>query len=105
MSIVAFLAPIFATRERDAWCADLLAGEVPHSPVRTSAEVAESAQAKALAMVIEDPDGPHGPFRTIRSPVSFDGERMKEVTAPPVLGADNEAIIGPLRPSNQEKED
>lgn len=95
--VVAFLAPIFATRNRDDWCTDLQAGEVPHSPVRTSAEVAESAQAAALGLVIEDPDGPHGHFRTIRSPVAFDGERMTRVTAPPVLGADNEAIVTPLR--------
>jgi len=95
--VVAFLAPIFATRERDDWCRDLLAREVPHSPVRTSAEVAESAQAQALGLVVEDPAGPHGRFRTIRSPVAFDGERMSRVTAPPVLGADNEAIVAPLR--------
>ena len=39
-------------------------------------------------------DGPAGPFRTIRNPVSFDGERMTEVEAPPLLGADNEAVLG-----------
>jgi crotonobetainyl-CoA:carnitine CoA-transferase CaiB-like acyl-CoA transferase len=95
--VVAFLAPIFATRPRDQWCAELLAAEVPHSPVRTSAEVASCAQAEALGLVIEDPEGAHGPWRTIRSPVSFDGERMASVTAPPVLGADNSAIVAPLR--------
>ena len=65
--------------------------------MRTSEEVAESAQAKALGLVIEDPHGPEGPFRTIRFPVSFDGERQTSVTAPPVLGADNHQIIDPLR--------
>jgi len=97
--VVAFLAPIFATRARDAWCAALEAGEVPHSPVRTSAEVAASAQAGTLGLVVTDPDGPHGPFRTIRSPVSFDGERQTAVTAPPVLGADNGLIAETLRRS------
>jgi hypothetical protein len=29
--------------------------------------------------------------------VSFDGERALEVTAPPLLGADNEAIVDPIR--------
>jgi crotonobetainyl-CoA:carnitine CoA-transferase CaiB-like acyl-CoA transferase len=95
--IIAFLAPILAEKSRDQWCAELQALEVPHSPVRTSVEVAESAQAQALGMIIEDPDGPKGPWRTVRSPVSFDGERMSEVSAPPVLGADNEAIVAPLR--------
>lgn len=95
--VVAFLAPIFATRERDHWCAALTTAEVPHAPVRTSQEVAECGQAAALGLVIEDPDGPHGTFRTIRSPVSFDGERANTVSAPPVLGADNAAILDPLR--------
>jgi len=97
--VVAFLAPIFLTKPRDQWCAELQALEVPHSPVRTSAEVAESAQAQALGLVVEDPHGPHGPWRSIRSPVSFDGERMTSVTAPPLLGADDATIVAPLRDS------
>ncbi|HEY1125492.1 MAG TPA: CoA transferase [Sphingobium sp.] len=95
--VIAFLAPIFAEKPRDAWCAELQALEVPHSPVRTSVEVAECAQAQALGMILTDPDGPKGPWRTVRSPVSFDGERMTDVSAPPVLGADNDAIVAPLR--------
>jgi crotonobetainyl-CoA:carnitine CoA-transferase CaiB-like acyl-CoA transferase len=89
--VVAFLAPIFASRPRDAWCAALNAGEVPHAPVATSAEVLASPQAQALGLCVEDPAGPHGVFRTIRSPLSFDGERMTQVTAPPTIGQhDNE---------------
>jgi crotonobetainyl-CoA:carnitine CoA-transferase CaiB-like acyl-CoA transferase len=95
--VIAFLAPIFAEKSRDQWCAELQELEVPHSPVRTSVEVAESQQAQALGMIIEDPDGPKGPWRTVRSPVSFDGERMSEVSAPPLLGADNGTIVAPLR--------
>lgn len=95
--VIAFLAPIFAEKPRDVWCAELQALEVPHSPVRTSQEVAESAQAQALGMILTDPDGPKGPWRTVRSPVSFDGERMTQVSAPPVLGADNETIVASLR--------
>jgi crotonobetainyl-CoA:carnitine CoA-transferase CaiB-like acyl-CoA transferase len=84
--VVAYLAPIFARHDRAHWCDELTRLEVPHAPVRTSAEVLDSAQAQALGLCVEDPDGPHGRFRTIRSPLSFDGERMTEVTAPPVLG-------------------
>lgn len=84
--VIDFLAPIFAKQSRDHWCAELTKLEVPHSPVRSSTEVAESPQAKALGLVVEDPAGPHGPFRTIRSPLSFDGKRVTSVTAPPVLG-------------------
>lgn len=89
--VIAFLAPIFATKQRDHWESELTRLEVPNSPVRTSAEVLESDQAKHLGIEVRDPDGPHGEFRTIRSPISFDGERMDAVVAPPVLGeADSE---------------
>jgi crotonobetainyl-CoA:carnitine CoA-transferase CaiB-like acyl-CoA transferase len=87
--VVAFLAPIFATRPRGEWAAELTRLEVPNSPVYTSAEVLETPQAKALGIAVSDPDGPHGEFRTIRFPLSFDGERMDSVTAPPLLGADD----------------
>ena len=92
--VVAFLAPLFAGKPRDEWCEALQALEVPHSPVRTSQEVVDCGQAEALGLVIEDPDGPHGAWRTIRSPVSFDGERQTSVKAPPELGADNEQVLG-----------
>ena len=35
-------------------------------------------------------------FRTIRSPLSFDGERMDSVTAPPVLGEADAELRGPI---------
>ncbi len=89
----AFLAPIFATRPRAAWCAELARLEVPHAPVADSREVLDSPQAKHLELMVSAP-GPQGEFRTIRSPLSFDGERSLTVTAPPVLGADNATILG-----------
>jgi crotonobetainyl-CoA:carnitine CoA-transferase CaiB-like acyl-CoA transferase len=92
--IVAFLAPIFATRPRADWCTELERLEVPYSPVYSAPEVMETEQAKHLGLCVEDPAGPHGLFRTIRSPVSFDGERMREVSAPPTLGQHNAALLG-----------
>ncbi len=90
--VLAFLSPIFAARPRAHWMTELTRLEVPHSPVQSSADVVASEQAKHLGLEVTDPDGPHGPFRTIRFPLSFDGERMDKVTAPPVLGSDNEEI-------------
>lgn len=87
--VVAFLAPIFATRARGEWTDTLTRLEVPNSAVLDSAEVLASEQAKVLGIEVSDPDGPHGEFRTIRLPLSFDGERMDSVTAPPLLGADD----------------
>jgi crotonobetainyl-CoA:carnitine CoA-transferase CaiB-like acyl-CoA transferase len=91
--VVATLAPIFSKRSRAAWCETLAKLEVPHAPVADSREVLESPQARHLQIEVAAP-GPHGEFRTIRSPLSFDGERNLDVTAPPLLGADNAAILG-----------
>jgi len=96
--VVAFLAPLFAARPRAEWCAILEQREVPHSPVYTAPEVIETEQARHLQLCVEDPAGPRGAFRTIRSPVSFDGERMLDVTAPPTLGQHNDALLGGTAP-------
>jgi crotonobetainyl-CoA:carnitine CoA-transferase CaiB-like acyl-CoA transferase len=90
--VVAFLAPIFAGQTREEWTETLTSLEVPNSPVYDSAEVLATQQAKVLGIEVTDPNGPKGPFRTIRFPLSFDGERMDSVTAPPLLGADDAAI-------------
>ncbi len=94
--VVAFLAPIFATRTRAAWCERLRALEVPHAPVLTAPEVLETEQARHLGLEVTAP-GPFGTFRTIRSPLSFDGERMEEVSAPPLLGAHTDEVLGAVR--------
>lgn len=90
--VVAFLAPILARETRNHWTAELTRLEVPNSPVYDATEVLATEQAKVLGIEVTDLDGPKGPFRTIRFPLSFDGERMDSVTAPPLLGADDAAI-------------
>jgi crotonobetainyl-CoA:carnitine CoA-transferase CaiB-like acyl-CoA transferase len=90
--VVEQLAPLFAAHPRDWWTERLAKHEVPHSPVLDSSEVIDSAQAKHLGIVIEG-EGPEGRFRTIRSPISFDGQHDEVVVAPPVLGQDNDAIL------------
>jgi len=101
-NVVAYLAPLFKQRSLAEWCAALTRLEVPHSPVRTSLDVLASDQAQALGIVVEDPEGPFGTFKTIRSPISFDGVRVQSVTAPPLLGADNADIVDPVRPQSSE---
>ena len=95
--LIALLGDLFRQHDRDTWCTRLLAEDVPHAPMYDTQEAMQDPQAKHLQLEVrtEHPDG--GAWRTIRSPVSFDGERALEVTAPPVLGADNEAIVEPLR--------
>ena len=96
-AVVGLLAPIFATRDRDQWCKRLLAFEVPHSPVYSSEEALASAQVRHLEMEVEADHPTMGRFRTIRSPVSFDGERPLDVRPPPVLGEHDDEILDAAR--------
>jgi len=92
-NLIGFLVPIFRGAPRDHWAARLASLEVPHSPVLDSQEVLETEQAKHLGLMVEA-DGPHGRFRTIRSPVSYDGVHDESVMAPPTLGQHNAEILG-----------
>ena len=91
--VVAFLAPIFRTRTREEWRARLLEHEVPSSPVYASDEVLKSAQVRHLQMEVAAEHPEMGAFRTIRGPVSFDGERTLDVRPPPMLGEHNDEIL------------
>ena len=87
--MIEVLGPIFAQRARPEWCRRLEANDVPHAPMYTTAEVPDDPQAKHLQLFVETTHPVVGRFRTVRSPVSFDGERALEVTAPPLLGEHN----------------
>lgn len=95
--VIAFLAPIFATKDRDHWCGRLLELEVPHSPVFSSDEVLRTQQVRYLQIETAAQHPQMGTFRTIRNPVSFDGQRPLEVAPPPVIGEHNEEILGEAR--------
>ncbi len=90
--LIAVLRPIFLAHERAEWCRRLQAHDVPHSPMYTTAEVPDDAQARHLQLFVETEHAVVGRFRTVRSPVSFDGERPLEVTAPPLLGEHDEEL-------------
>jgi crotonobetainyl-CoA:carnitine CoA-transferase CaiB-like acyl-CoA transferase len=98
--VIATLAPLFRTRPRAEWCERLAALGVPHSAILNAPEVLESPQADHLGICVET-EGPMGPFRTIRSPVRYDGEATREVVAPPTLGQHNAEILGARTPHRQ----
>jgi crotonobetainyl-CoA:carnitine CoA-transferase CaiB-like acyl-CoA transferase len=87
--LIVLLGGIFKNQTRAEWCRRLEANDVPHSPMYTTAEVPEDPQAKHLQLFVETQHPAGGKFRTVRSPVSFDGERPLDVTAPPLLGEHN----------------
>jgi crotonobetainyl-CoA:carnitine CoA-transferase CaiB-like acyl-CoA transferase len=91
-TIIELLTAIFRTRERAEWCRRLEALDVPHAPMYDTDEVPEDPQAKHLQLFVDAPHPQGGRWRTVRSPVSYDGERSLAVTAPPLLGDHNDAL-------------
>jgi crotonobetainyl-CoA:carnitine CoA-transferase CaiB-like acyl-CoA transferase len=93
--LIELLGTIFRTRDRTEWCRRLEALDVPYAPMYSTDEVPDDPQAKHLQLFVdaEHPEHPQGErWRTVRSPVSFDGERALDVTAPPLLGNHNEVL-------------
>lgn len=95
--MIALLDGLFRQRTRAEWCTRLEAQDVPHAPMYDTREAMADPQARHLELEVSAPHPEGGEWRTIRSPVSFDGERPLQVTAPPTLGADNPSIVEPLR--------
>ena len=97
-TLIGVLGGIFRERERAEWCRRLEAHDVPYAPMYTTDEVPHDPQAQHLQLFIEAQHPTLGSFRTVRSPVSFDGERALKVTAPPLLGEHNAELRGGWRP-------
>ncbi|MBX3603312.1 MAG: CoA transferase [Rubrivivax sp.] len=93
--LIDLLSELFRQRDRAEWCRRLEALDVPHAPMYATDEVPQDAQAQHLQLFVDAPHPEHpdgGRWRTVRSPVSFDGERALEVTAPPLLG-DHDTVL------------
>ena len=93
-TLIDVLGGFFQQRERTEWCRRLEALDVPHAPMYDTDEVPQDPQAKHLQLFVDapHPGEPGKRWTTVRSPVSFDGERALEVTAPPLLG-DHDAAL------------
>jgi crotonobetainyl-CoA:carnitine CoA-transferase CaiB-like acyl-CoA transferase len=95
--LIKVLGAIFISRTRDEWCRRLEANDVPHAPMYDASEALEDPQAKHLGLLVETEHPVMGQFRTVRSPVTFDGERANDIVAPPTLGEHNDEILSGLR--------
>ncbi len=78
-ALIAHLSGVFVNRPRAEWCERLLKQDVPHSPMYDASEALEDPQAKHLQLLVSAPQSLLGEFKTVRSPVSFDGARALSV--------------------------
>jgi crotonobetainyl-CoA:carnitine CoA-transferase CaiB-like acyl-CoA transferase len=90
--IIDLLSGVFKTRTREQWCNRLLAQDVPHAPMYGTDEALADPQAQHLQLLVQARHPTMGEFRTVRPPVSFDGERALQVKPPPTLGEHNAEI-------------
>ncbi len=88
-ALIELLGGIFKGRTRDDWCTRLVAQDVPHAPMYRTDEVPEDAQARHLQLFVDTHHPVMGASRTVRSPLSFDGQRSLDVAPPPTLGEHN----------------
>jgi crotonobetainyl-CoA:carnitine CoA-transferase CaiB-like acyl-CoA transferase len=103
-ALIDLLGAAFAQRDRADWCARLEANDVPHAPMYDASEALDDPQAKHLELLVETSHPEMGRFRTVRPPVSFDGERTTDVIAPPTLGEHNAELLAPLRSALKQSE-
>jgi crotonobetainyl-CoA:carnitine CoA-transferase CaiB-like acyl-CoA transferase len=96
-ALIELLGARFATQTRDEWCRRLQREDVPNAPMYDTSEALEDPQAKHLQLMTSAEHPVMGLFRTVRSPVSFDGERALQVRPPPTLGEHNDEIRAALK--------
>jgi crotonobetainyl-CoA:carnitine CoA-transferase CaiB-like acyl-CoA transferase len=95
-ALIELLSTVFLTKTREKWCELLIAHDVPHAPMYDASEVLADPQARHLGIEVAVP-GPVGEFRSIRFPVSYDGEPCRDMAPPPLLNADGEALRREVR--------
>ncbi|MEO8921572.1 MAG: CoA transferase [Caldimonas sp.] len=98
-ALIALLGERFKKRPRDEWCVRLQGQDVPNSPMYDTSEALDDPQAVHMQMTASAEHPVMGLFRTVRSPVSFDGERALDVRPPPTLGEHNDEIRYELKTS------
>lgn len=92
-ALIEVLKDVFLGETREVWCKRLLENDVPHAPLYTTDEAVKDPQIQHLQMFVEAPHPEDGsPWRTVRSPITYDGSRPSEVRSPPVLGEHSESI-------------
>jgi len=99
-ALIELLGERFKRQPRDEWCTRLQREDVPHAPMYDTSEALEDPQARHLELLASAVHPVMGLFRTVRSPVSFDGQRALDVRPPPTLGEHNAEIRASLKPLN-----
>jgi crotonobetainyl-CoA:carnitine CoA-transferase CaiB-like acyl-CoA transferase len=99
-ALIAELRPVFAARPRAEWMARLERCDVPFAPVYELDEVLEDPQVRHLGLEIAVDHPTEGRFRSIRTPIVYDGERDAAILPAPTLDEHGAAIRADLGASS-----
>jgi crotonobetainyl-CoA:carnitine CoA-transferase CaiB-like acyl-CoA transferase len=89
--LVPILSEIFAARPRAEWARLLEGAGIPNGPIHTLDQVVADAQTRALGMIQKRPGSD---LELVGLPLSFDGARPPFAKPAPMLGEDNETVLG-----------
>jgi len=95
-TLVPLLAARLKLRPRAAWLADLEAAKVPCGPINDLAEVFADPHVRERAMTVEMPHPLAGSVRLVASPIKLSATPVRYRRAPPLLGADTDAVLAEL---------
>ncbi len=94
--LVALLSPLLAGNTTAYWMALLSDAGVPAGPINRLDEVFADPQVQHRALIDHLPHPLAGTVPTVRNPLRFSRSTLPSPTAPPVLGADTDGIIGSI---------
>ena len=89
--LVPILSEIFAARPRAEWARLLEDAGIPNGPIHTLDQVVADAQTRALGMIQKQPGSD---LELVGLPLSFNGARPPFTKPAPMLGEDNETVLG-----------
>jgi crotonobetainyl-CoA:carnitine CoA-transferase CaiB-like acyl-CoA transferase len=87
------LEDAFAKEDRATWMERLREANVPAGPINTIPEVFANPQVVDRGLLLRLPHALAGEVPQVANPLCFDGKRSVAATAPPVLGADTDAVL------------
>jgi len=95
-TLVPLLAARLKLRTRASWLADLEAAKVPCGPINDLAEVFADPHVRERAMTVKMAHPLAGSVRMVASPIKLAATPVTYRRAPPLLGADTDAVLAEL---------
>ena len=92
-TLVPLLAIEMKRRTRREWLEALEAAKVPCGPINNLAEVFADPQVRARGMTVDMPHPLAGSVRLVASPIKLSATPVRYRRAPPLLGADTDAVL------------